>query len=65
MSNDTAMKTRFKRRQLSSPGSTQTRRLHLQETGLSEEELDRRAWETANRILPSPITTRSYRGKSK
>ena len=65
MLNGFAKRTRFKRKLLSILANNQTTRYSQEQSELSEEEVDRRAWAAANRILPVPVASRRGRGKSK
>jgi hypothetical protein len=58
-------RTHFKRRSGPLPSDNAARRLPKADAGLSEDEIDRRAWATANKIAPAAIHARSNRGKSK
>jgi hypothetical protein len=56
---------RVKRRSTHFPSSNVKGQLSQAQSGLSEEEVDRRAWAAANRIPPNPENFHSDRKKSK
>jgi hypothetical protein len=58
-------RTRFRRGPSRPSVSKLVDHLSHANTDLSEDEIDRRAWATANRMPSAPVPSRSGRGKSK